>query len=175
MKKKTRFFTQAAMIAAIYVVMTMIPVIHEISFGPIQCRIAEALNVLVFFTPAAIPGVTIGCLFANILGGAHILDIIFGTCATLTGALVSYWILSPARKNPDKGRWLKWLTPVPAILSNTIIIPFVLKAAYMEAAPIPFLMLTVGIGEVLSAGVLGMILLHALVPIKGVIFKKAYE
>lgn len=163
MKRKSYFFTQAAMIAAIYVALTLIPVIKVISFGPIQCRIAEALNVLTFFTPAAIPGVTIGCLFSNIFGGAHILDIIFGTMATLIGALISYRI-----------RNHKWLIPVPAIMSNTIIIPFILKAAYMEAAPIPFLMLTVGIGEVLAVGVLGMMLLNALIPFKGVIFKKAY-
>lgn len=164
MKNKIYFFTQAAMIAAIYVVLTLIPVIKVISFGSIQCRIAEALNVLTFFTPAAIPGVTIGCLFANILGGAHILDIVFGTIATLIGAVISYRL-----------RNHKWLVPVPAIVSNTIIIPFVLKTAYMEAAPIPFLMLTVGIGEVLAVYVLGTMLLNALIPLKGVIFKYAYE
>lgn len=165
MKTKINFLTQAAMIAAVYVVLTMLPLIHEISFGPIQCRIAEALNVLVFFTPAAVPGVTIGCLFANILGGAHILDIIFGTGATLIGAVVSYKF---CRNN-------KWLVPIPVIISNTVIIPFVLKAAYMEAAPVVFLMLTVGIGEVLSAGVLGIALIGTIIPLKGVIFKKAYE
>lgn len=165
MKTKINFLTQAAMIAAVYVVLTMLPLIHEISFGPIQCRIAEALNVLVFFTPAAIPGVTIGCLFANILGGAHILDIIFGTGATLIGIVASYKF---CRNN-------KWLVPIPVIISNTVIIPFVLKAAYMEAAPVVFLMLTVGIGEVLSAGVLGIALINIIIPLKGVIFKKAYE
>lgn len=164
MKRKSYFFTQAAMIAAIYVVLTLIPLIKIISFGPIQCRIAEALNVLTFFTPAAIPGVTIGCLFSNILGGAHLLDIIFGTMATLIGAVISY-----------KLRNHKWLVPIPPILANTIIIPFVLKAAYMEAAPIPFLILTVGIGEILAVGVLGTALLNALIPLKGVIFKSACE
>lgn len=154
MNKKVRFLTKAAMIAAIYTVLTL--AFEAISFGMIQCRISEALNVLTFFTPAAIPGVSIGCLLSNILGGADMLDIIFGTLATLIGAIAS-WSL---RKH-------KWLVPLPAIISNTIIIPWVLRFAYAEATAIPFLMLTVGIGEVISVGVLGMCLLFALDKVPG--------
>ena len=103
-----------------------------------------------------------GCLVANIIGGGMIWDIIFGSIATLIGAVGTYLV----RKN-------KWLAPIPPIVSNTIIVPFVLKYAYMVPLPIPFMMLTVGIGEVISAGVLGLILYGALNKYRGIIFKKA--
>ena len=150
MKKNVHFLAQAAIIAALYTVLTL--ALSAFSFGAIQCRISEALNVLTFFTPAAIPGLTVGCFLSNLLGGGNIFDLIFGTLATLLAAVVSYRI----RKH-------RWLVPVPAILSNALIIPFVLRYAYTGIEDsIPFLMLTVGIGEFISAGILGMILLHVL-------------
>lgn len=148
--QKILFMTQAAMIAAIYVVLTVI--FAPFGFGEIQVRIAEALTILPFFTPAAIPGLFIGCLIGNILGGAIIPDIVFGSLATLIGACATY-----ALRNKNK-----FLAPVPPILANTIIVPFVLAYGYGVPLPIPFMMLTVGIGEVLSCGVLGMVLLYAL-------------
>ena len=106
-----------AAIAAIYVVLTM--VFLPISFGPIQFRISELLCVLPYFTPAAIPGLFIGCLLANFLGGAAALDVIFGSIATLIGAVGSYLL----RKN-------RYLVSVPPILANMIIVPWVLRFAY---------------------------------------------
>lgn len=153
--------TQAAMIAAIYVVLTV--VFAPFSFGEVQVRVAEALTVLPFFTPAAIPGLFIGCLIGNIIGGAILPDIIFGSLATLIGALFTYWL---KEKN-------KYLAPVPPIVANTVIVPFILRYAYGVPLPIPFMMLTVGIGEVLSCGVLGMIVLAALQKYRHVIFKSA--
>lgn len=144
------FTTQAAMIAAIYVVLTV--VFAPFSFGSVQVRIAEALTILPAFTPAAVPGLLVGCLIGNILGGAMLPDIIFGTLATLIGAIVTYVL---RRQN-------KFLAPLPPIAANTLIVPYVLRFAYGEAIPIPFLMLSVGIGEVISCGVLGMILYFAL-------------
>lgn len=158
MNKKTLYVTQAAAIAAIYTVLVF--VFQYSSFGPIQFRIAEALTILPYFTPAAIPGVTIGCLLSNILFRADILDIIFGTSATLIAAYLSYQL----RAN-------KFLVPIPPILINAIVIPWVLKYAYFEADPIPFMMLTVGGGQLIAAGVLGMILLFALDKVKHIIFK----
>lgn len=79
MKKKgmsVKFITQAAVIAAIYVVLVVI--FNYISFGPVQFRIAEALTILPYFTPAAIPGLFVGCIIANILGGAIVWDVVFG-------------------------------------------------------------------------------------------------
>ena len=83
--KRTAYITRAAAIAAIYVVLVVI--FNYWSFGPIQFRIAEALTILPYFTSAAIPGLFIGCLIANITGGAVIWDIIFGSLATLIGAI----------------------------------------------------------------------------------------
>ena len=157
--QKVVFMTQAAMIAAIYVVLTTL--FAPISYGEIQLRIAEALTILPFFTPAAIPGLFIGCLIANILGGAILPDIIFGSLATLIGAFFTYKL-----RNSNK-----FLAPLPPILANTIIVPFVLAFGYGVNLPIPLMMLTVGIGEILGCGVLGMILLTALDKYSYKIFK----
>jgi len=156
-KNKTLFITQAALIAATYVV--LVYVFKPFSFNYIQVRIAEALTILPYFTPAAIPGVTIGCLIANILGG-NIFDILFGTLATLLGAVGSYLL-----------RKQKYLVPVPPIVSNSIIIPWVLKYAYGFNLPVPFMMLTVGAGEIISCGVFGLVLLLVLNRYRTTIFK----
>ena len=148
--KKVLFLTQAAMIAAIYVVLTII--FRPFSFGEIQVRIAEALTILPVFTPAAIPGLFIGCLIGNLLGGSVLWDVIFGSFATLIGALFTYLLRNRS----------KYLAPLPPILANTVIVPFVLYYAYGVNLPIPLMMLTVGIGEVISAGVLGTVLLKTL-------------
>ena len=157
-KTSTMYMVYAAMIAAIYVVLCYI--FQPISFGAIQVRIAESLTILPFFTPAAIPGVTIGCLLSNLLAHGDILDIIFGTFATFIAAIATY-----------KFRHIKYLAQIPPIVSNTIIIPWVLRFAYGESMSIPLMMLTVGVGEVISAGVLGMILLYALNSYKHILFK----
>src|SRR5690554_7026420 len=119
---KVTFITEAAVIAAIYTLLVIL--FAPISYGPIQTRVAEALTILPYFTPAAIPGVTIGCLLSNILFRADILDIIFGTSATLIAAYLSYQLRDD-----------KFLVPIPPILINAIIIPWVLKYAYFEADP----------------------------------------
>ena len=148
--KSTLFLVQAAMIGAIYVVLTV--AFAPISFGEVQIRFAEALTILPFFTPAAVPGLFVGCLIANILGGAILPDIIFGSLATLIGAVVTYLL----RKQS------KYLAPVPPIVANMLIVPFVLRYGYGVNLPIPLMMLTVGAGEVISAGVIGLILLNVL-------------
>ena len=158
-KEKVLFLTQAAMIAALYVVLTL--VFQAISFGEIQVRIAEALTILPAFTPAAIPGLFIGCLIGNVIGGSILPDIIFGSLATLIGAYFTYLL---RRQN-------KFLAPLPPIISNIIIVPFILRYAYGFNLPIPFMMLTVGMGEVISCGVLGMILYTPLQKHRNRIFK----
>ncbi len=157
--RKLLFLAQAAMIAAIYVALTY--VFAAFSFGEIQVRIAEALTILPAFTPAAIPGLFIGCLLGNLMGGAVLPDIIFGSLATLIGAFFT-WRLRNSHP---------LLAPFPPIFANTIIVPFVLRYAYGIELPIPLMMLTVGIGEVLSCGVLGMILYYALRGKKDLIFR----
>ena len=158
--KKAYFITQAAVIAALYVVLTLFINAFDLASGAIQVRISEALTILPYFTPAAVPGLFIGCLLSNFMTGAAIWDIIFGSLATLIGAIGTYLLR----------KW-KWCAPLPPILSNTIIIPFVLTYAYGIPGGIPFFMLTVGAGEVLSCGVLGMILLFALQRYRNIIFK----
>ncbi|MDO4321270.1 MAG: QueT transporter family protein [Lachnospiraceae bacterium] len=158
--KKVLFLVQGAAIAAIYVVLTM--VFAPFSFGEIQIRVSEALTVLPYFTPAAIPGLFIGCLIGNTLGGAIPVDIVFGSLATLIAAVCTYLLRSH-----------RYLAPVPPIVANALIVPFVLRYGYGVPLPIPFMMLTVGIGEVASCGVMGMIVLLALERYRGVIFKQA--
>lgn len=155
------FLTQAAMIAAIYVVLTY--VFAPFSFGEIQVRIAEALTILPVFTPAAIPGLFIGCLIGNILGGAILPDIIFGSIATLIGAYFTYLLRERHAL----------LAPLPPILANILIVPFVLRYGYGVPLPIPFMMLTVGIGEIISCGILGLILYTALKRYTNILFKRS--
>ena len=155
--------SQSAMIAAIYTALTV--AFAPVAYGPVQFRISEALCVLPFFTPAAIPGLFLGCAISNgigvALGTAVLPDVVFGSLATLIGALGSYAV----RKN-------RWLVCIPPIAANTIIIPWVLRYAYGAPDLIPVMMVTVGIGEILAVGVLGNFLLAALERYKGLIFKK---
>ena len=153
------WITKSAMIAAIYVVLTLI--FAPISFGEVQVRISEALTILPLFTPAAIPGLFIGCLLANIIGGCIIWDILFGSLATLIGAFFGY-----------KLRSNRWLVPIPAIVANTVIVPLVLMYGYGVNLPLPLLMLSIAAGEVLSCYVLGELLAAILSPYKNVIFKE---
>lgn len=157
--KKVQFLVHSAMIGSIYVVLTIL--FQPFSFGQIQVRIAEALTILPIFTPAAIPGLFVGCLIGNILGGSILPDIIFGSLATLIGAIFTYLL----RKQS------KYLAPLPPTLANTIIVPFILYYAYGINLPIPFMMLTVGIGEIISCGVLGMIVYASLEKYRYRIFK----
>ena len=156
--KKALFITQAAVIAALYVVLVVI--FNYISFGPIQFRVAEALTILPYFTPAAIPGLFIGCILANVIGGAVVWDIIFGSIATLIGAVFTYLL----RKKS------KFLAPLPPVLANTIIVPWVLKYAYGAEEMVWFMAVTFGIGEILACYVLGMILLFALNKVRRQVF-----
>ena len=154
----TLLLVQAAMIAALYVVLTYIANAMGLASSAIQIRFSEALTILPYFTPAAIPGLFVGCFLSNILTGCAIPDIIFGSIATLIGALLTRRL-----------RKCKWLAPVPPILANTLIVPFVLLYAY-GIQPLWLSFITVGIGEVISCGVLGMLLLIVLEKYRGSLF-----
>lgn len=155
MKKTTRsnirYVTYASIIAALYTALTLIAAAFGLSSGVIQVRLSEALTVLPVLTPAAIPGLAVGCLISNLITGCIPMDIALGTVATLIGA-VGTRIL---RKYPV-------LSPIPPILANTIIVPWVLKYGYGIDGGIPYFMATVGAGEIISCGVLGLILLYAI-------------
>ena len=156
--KKVQFITQGAVIAAIYVVLVLI--FDTFSFGPIQFRIAEMLTIMPYFTPAVIPGLFVGCLIANIIGGGLIWDIVFGSIATLIGAIGSYLV----RKN-------KWLVPLPPIIANMVIVPFVLKYAYGYDGLLVYFMFTVGLSEIIVCGIIGMALLTVMAKNREHIFK----
>ena len=159
LSKKTVYITQAALIAALYTVLTMIAAGFDLASGAIQVRFSEALTVLPFLTPAAVPGLTLGCLLSNTLTGCALPDVIFGTLATLLGALGTYAL-----------REHRFLCAVPPIVSNALIIPFVLTYAYHIPGGIPLFMLTVGLGELISCMGLGQLLLQVLLPSLGRLF-----
>ncbi len=157
MNKRVKFICHAAIIAAIYVVLTYLAAAMGLANKAIQVRFSEALCVLPYFTPAAVPGVTVGCLLANFLTGCEPLDILFGTLATLIGAVLARLL-----------RKYKWLVPLPSVLSNMAIIPPVLMFVYHVPDAYPLLLFTVGLGEVISIYGLGMLLLFALKKRKGI-------
>ena len=156
---KITYITQAALIAALYTLLTMLAAGFDLASGAVQVRFSEALTILPFFTPAAIPGLTIGCLLSNTLTGCALPDIIFGTLATFLGAVGSFAL----RKN-------RWLCALPPIISNMLIIPFILTYAYHIPGGVPLFMLTVGLGELISCMVLGQLLLQVLLPLRDKIF-----
>ena len=148
MERKTRFITYGALIAAMYVALTFVANLLGLASGVIQVRLSEALTILPLFTPAAVPGLFIGCILANVLTGCAVWDVIFGSVATLLGAIGTYWC---RERN-------KFLAPVFPILANMIIVPFVLKLVYGAPDAWIFLFISVGIGEIISCGVLGLLL-----------------
>ena len=157
----TLIFTDHSLAAAFgdYISLKLIANLLGIASGAVQIRFSEALTILPYFTVSAVPGLTVGCLLANILTGCALPDIIFGTLATLLGAVFTRLL-----------RKYKWLAPVPPILANALIIPPVLYFAY-GVKPIWFSLVTVTAGEIISCGVLGMLLLFALQKYASVLFK----
>ncbi len=147
--KITLYTTRGALIGALYVILTAVASMIGLSSGAFQLRISEALCVLPIFFPEAVPGLFIGCLVSNMLSGGFIWDIIFGSLATLIGAVGARLL----RSLPER---YKWSATLPTIFANTLILPFILIYAYGAPESYPVLALTVGIGEVLCAGVGGM-------------------
>lgn len=162
-KSNTQMITMGAVIAALYVVLTLIANAFGLANYAIQVRFSEALTILPYFTPVAIPGLFVGCILSNILTGAMPLDVIFGSLATLIGAVCTYYF---AKKYPDK----KLLAPIPPIISNMIIVPLILAFVYKFEGSIPYFMVTVGIGEIISCGILGLALMKVLEKYKTVLF-----
>lgn len=152
MKRNTLSLTRAALIAALYVILTFISQMFGLASGVIQIRLSETLTVLPLFYKEAIPGLWIGCIIANILTGCAPWDVVFGSLATLLGAIGTYYI---GRKKPILG-------PVFPIISNMVIVPLVLQAVYGVKESFIFLAVTVGIGEVICCGLLGWQLYKAL-------------
>ena len=173
MNKKVLFITQAGVIAALYVVLTLLANALGLANYAIQVRFSEALTILPFFTPAAIPGLFIGCIISNWLTDCIIWDIVFGSIATLLGAVGTYLIAQWKPANPKSNMVRDICCTLPPILSNTIIVPFILAYAYHFEGGVPFFMLTVCIGEVISCGVLGFLLMQTLKKYRRHIFQTA--
>ena len=163
MKKTAKFISTAAIVAALYVVLSLLT--YTFSYLEIQCRVAEALCMTIFYTPAGILGVIIGCFITNLLGGSPI-DMIFGTAATLIAALMTYPIARTIRKKNGPVLKMKHalLIPIPTVLVNAIVIPFVLYFGYQVTSfanaekmlPVLLLLsLSVFLGEVISCYVIG--------------------
>ena len=169
-KKKMRYMTHAALIAALYVVLTLLANALGLANYAIQLRFSEALTILPVFTSAGIPGLVIGCFLSNLITGCAVPDILFGSLATLIGAIGTRLIRT--RLFPDaftavlaNTKWQnaqRFLATLPPILSNTLIIPFILAYVYRFEGSLPYFMITVCIGEILSCGILGMFLMKLL-------------
>ena len=162
--KSTKFITQAALIGAMYVVITYLINLFGLASGAVQIRISEALTILPLFTPASIPGLLVGCILSNILTGCALWDVSFGSLATLLGALGTYFI---GRYCSGKARLL---APVPPIMANTLILPFVISIVYASEDSLPFLFATIFVGEAISCGVFGLILMRILEKYKEQLF-----
>ena len=150
--RKVLFLTRAAMIAALYVVLTFVANAFGLANYAVQVRFSEALTILPYFTPAAIPGLFVGCAIYNLIAGNAVWDVVFGSLATLLGAWGAY-----ALRNKSV-----YLAPLPTIVANMVIIPPVLRYAYGAEGTLPFFALTVGAGELVCAGILGVILAKTL-------------
>ena len=150
-KNTTQKVAFGGVIAALYVVLTMIAAAMGLASGAIQVRLSEALTILPVFTAAAVPGLTVGCVLANLITGCAAWDVVFGSLATLLGAAGTRLL-----KNKPLLAW------IPPVVSNMAIVPIVLMKVYGVPDAWWYLALTVGAGEVIACGVLGMLLYHAL-------------
>lgn len=144
--KQFKYWTRAAMIGAVYALLTII--FAPISYGMIQVRIAEMLMVLPYFTPAAVPGLFVGCFIANIYGGYGILDIVFGSLATLLSA---YLVMRTGNR---------YLVPLPPVIINAVIVGLVLHLVLKLPYYLTFLW--VGLGQLIACYGLGLPLLFIL-------------
>ncbi|MBC5734086.1 QueT transporter family protein [Lawsonibacter sp. NSJ-51] len=158
-KFDTRQITLAAAVAALYALLTYFGSIFGLTYGPVQFRFAEALCVLPFLFPTAAPGLFVGCLIANLLSPYGLVDVVCGSAATLIAALITARVRH------------RWLAPLPAVLSNGVIIGAML--AWYEAGFGPgfwgmfaYNGLAVALGELGACYVLGMLLLYAIPKIK---------
>ena len=153
MNNRTNSIAQGALIAALYIVLTLVSNIMGLASGVIQIRLSEAMTILPIFTPAAVPGLCVGCFISNIITGCAPMDVICGTVATLIGALLT----KSFANHPV-------LASLPPIIANTLIIPWVLALVYNFEGSVVYFTATVFIGELIAAGLLGQVLRRSLEP-----------
>lgn len=150
-RARIAYIAKGAVIAALYAALCI--VLQSISFGPIQVRVANALMIMPFYTSAAIPGLFIGCIIANTVGGGILIDVVAGSLVTLGGAIGARAL----RKTP-------WLMPLPTVVLNIIVVPLILKYGYGVPLPLYLSMIYIAIGAVIACYGLGMPLYYALKP-----------
>ena len=165
MKNKTVYITQGALIASLYVILTLISSFFGLANGVIQVRLSEALTILPIFVSSAIPGLFIGCIISNIITNCAIYDVIFGGFATLIGACGTHIIWKLCVKKYNR-KLSKILASIPPIISNTLIVPWILSRVYNLEGSIIYFVVTVLIGEIISAGIGGQLLAKAIEPHK---------
>ena len=158
---KVLFLCQGAMIGTLYVILTLISSVIGLLSTPV--RLSETLCVLPYFTSAAVPGLFVGCLISNLILGGAIPDIIFGSLATLLGAVGTYLL-----RNFKTG---KWFASIPPVLSNTIIIPPILSYCYGYSEGWVVIASSIALSEIVSCTLIGTALLFALMPVKNKLFK----
>ncbi|UZQ86760.1 QueT transporter family protein [Thermoclostridium stercorarium] len=158
MNNKVLYIARAALIAAIYTVVTVL--VAPYAYGIFQFRVSEAMTVLPAVMSSAIPGLFVGCLVSNIIGGYGPIDIIFGSLTTLIAAIFSRQL----RKYP-------WLVPLPPVIFNAVIVGGYLHFLYFKDTPLLACMGWVGLGELLACYALGYPLLTLLTKRFGEYFK----
>ncbi|WP_291502673.1 MULTISPECIES: QueT transporter family protein [unclassified Acutalibacter] len=163
--RKVRYIAVSAVIAAMYAGLTYLAAAMNLAYGPVQFRFSEALTVLPVFTPAAVPGLMLGCLIANLTSPFGIVDWVFGTLASFVAA-VGTLALSRVRY---KG--IAWLAPLPPVIANAVIVGFELCCfseagvfSWGNASLAGFLAgaVSVGIGELVVCYALGVPLMIAI-------------
>ncbi len=136
--KKTGFIVKAAVIAALYAGLTYAAGLLNLAYGGIQFRFSEALTILAALSPAAIPGLTIGCFLGNITSPYGLVDIICGTLATFIAAVLSYW----TRKVKFKD--LPLLSAIFPVITNAIIIGLEITLFMPEGFKMQAFLITAG-------------------------------
>ncbi len=154
-KFSTRYLTRAAVIAAIYVALTYVAGLMNLAYGPVQFRFSEALTVLPFVFPEAIPGLFIGCVVSNLISPYGVLDLVVGSCATLVAAV---WTAKCGRRA---------FAPMPPVIANALMVGAMIawyEAGFGAGFPAAFLYnaATVGLGELVVCYALGLPLLKVL-------------
>lgn len=150
-REKIRYLTQAGLVAAIYTALCL--VFQPISFGfsGVEMRISEALSLLPVVMPAAVPGLFVGCLLANILGGATILDIVFGSLTTLAAAILT-----------RKLRRKFCFAALPPVVLNAVVVGTLLRYAYGLQLPLLICMGSIALGQAAACYGLGAVVLRAM-------------
>ena len=147
--KDTKTLARGAIIAALYAVLTLL--LQPLSYGEVQIRFSEALTLLPILMPEAVPALAVGCLLSNVLGGCMIVDIVFGTLATLLAAICTRRL-----------RERFWLAALMPVLFNGVIVGAVVHYCYAPMIALPLCMLSVAAGEAVACLVVGPVLLRVL-------------